>query len=77
MQEERDAYHSSKPDLQKTKKIFTQALEFEIYKKTIRYKNENKLAFFDKIITYEEVLCKKCESGEYQIREVFMYEGHL
>ena len=71
MQEEKEAYHSSKPNLEKIKKKFNQAIEFEIHIKVIRYKNENNLAFFDKVITHEEVLCKKHENGEYQVTEMF------
>ena len=44
---------------------------FEIYKKCIRYKNENNSAFFDEMIAHEGVLCKKGEDGAYQVREVF------
>ena len=72
MQEEREAYHATKKtDLEKTKRNFNQAMGFEIYKKSIRYKNENNSAFFDKMITHEGVLCKKGEDGVYQVREVF------
>ena len=50
---------------------FNSILEFEINAKLLRYKNENNIALFDKIITHESVLCEKQEDGEYQIREVF------
>ena len=39
--------------------------------KIIRHKNENSLAFFDKIMTHAEILCKKSENEEYEIRTVF------
>ena len=71
MQEEKEAYHSSKPSLERIKKKFNQTMEFEIHLKVIRYENENNIAFFDKVITHEEVLCKKLENEEYQITEVF------
>ena len=71
-QEERTAYHAlKKPNLEDTKKRFNQALGLEIHIKTIRYRNENNLAFLEKIITHAEVLCKKREDGEYEIRQVF------
>ena len=72
MQEEKEAYHSSKPNLGKIKKRFNQTMEFEILMKIIRYENENNLAFFDEIITHKkEVLCKKRENEKYQITEVY------
>ena len=68
MQEERFAYHAAtKPNLQKVLQKFVNSLLFEIQIKAVRYENENRLPFFDKIITYKEVLCKKGESGEYEI----------
>ena len=72
MQEEREAHYSpKKPNVENAKKIFNQGIGLEIHLKGIRYKNDNNLAFFDKMITHGEVLCKKGEDGEYQIREVF------
>ena len=72
MQEEREAYHTKNmPNLDKTKKRFNQTEGFEIQIKAFRYKNENNLEFFDKIITHAEVLCKKTEDGTYQVRQVF------
>ena len=72
MQEEREAHYApNKPNLEKTKQKFNKSMGLEIQIKAIRYKNENNLASFDKIITHAEVLCKKAEDGEYQIRHVF------
>ena len=70
-QEEREAHHSLKPNIEKTKRKFNQALEFEIYQKVIRYKNENNLDFLDKMITHAEVLCIKQSDGEYQEKKLF------
>ena len=72
MQEEREAYHApKKADLERIKRKFNQAMAFEIYKKSIRYKNENNSRFFDEMITHEGVLCTIGESGVYQVKEVF------
>ena len=71
-QEERAAYHTlKKPNLENTKKKINQALGFEIHLKIIRYRNENNLAFFEKIIAHGEVVCRKGEDGEYEIKQVF------
>ena len=43
-------------------------MKFEIDINVIRYKNENSLPFFDKIITHKEILCKKIEGGNYEIK---------
>ena len=72
MQEEREAHYAPNiSKLKKTKSKLNEIIGFEVQIKAIRYKNENNLAFFDKIITHAEVLCKKTEDGEYQIRHVF------
>ena len=71
-QEEGSAYNTlKKPNLENTKKKINQALGFEIHLKIIRYRNENNLAFFEKIITHADILCKKGEDGEYEITQVF------
>ena len=73
MQEERVAYHAStKPNIQKITKKINISFNFEIHMKAAQYKNENKLEFFDKIITYKEILCKKTENEEYEIRNIFV-----
>ena len=69
--EEREAYYSPNPNLQKTKLKLNEAMRSEIHIKAILYKNENNLLAFEKVLTYEEILCKKGEDGEYQIMEVF------
>ena len=73
LQTERAAYHITKKNnltrLAKTK--FRNALGMEIHIKAMRYKKEGKTDFFDKMITYGEVLCKKRQKGGYEIREIF------
>ena len=70
--EERAAYHSAKkPNLLNFKTKFNSILEFEINAKLLRYKNENNMAFFEKIITHEQALCKISQGGEYDIIKVF------
>ena len=68
---EREAHYAQGANQEKIRKKFNQAMGSEIFIKSFRYKNENNLALFDKIITHEAVLCKKEEDGEYQIRDVF------
>ena len=71
-QEERTAYHTKKnSNVENTKKKFNQTLSLEIHIKSIRYRNENNLEFWEKLITHGEVICKKDEDGEYEIRQVF------
>ena len=71
-EKERLCYHTSKkPDLEKAKQKFNEVVITEIKLKIIRHKNENSLAFFDKIMTHAEILCKKSENEEYEIRTVF------
>ena len=71
-QEERAAYHAIKKNkLENSKKNFNHAVRFEMNLKIIRYRKENNLAFLEKIITHGEVLCKKREDGEYEIKQVF------
>ena len=54
--EERAAYHSRKANLEKVKHYFNNIIQFEISKKAFRYKNENNLPFFDKIIAHAQAL---------------------
>ena len=67
---ERDA-HYAQINEEKIRKKFNEYMGSEILIKAFRYKNENNIGLFDKIITHESVLCEKQEDGEYQIREVF------
>ena len=72
MEEERRAYHAStKPNITRFLQKFNTSLKFEINSKIWRYKNENRSPFFDKIITHNELLCKKMENGEYEIKGLF------
>ena len=72
MQFERAAYHSpqyTSIDLFKAK--YNQAMAYEIKCLLIRYKNDNKLTTFDKLIAYKGILCKKIQEGEYQFQTIF------
>ena len=71
MKEEREAYYSSKSNLEKFKKKFNQTVGMEMKMKIFRYKNEGNLELLDKVITHGEVLCQKQENGDYQIRDTF------
>ena len=72
MQNEQKAYYApNKVNIEKTKTKFNQSMAFEMKMKMIRYKNENNLEFFNKILTHAEVLCEKVEEGEYRIKKVF------
>ena len=71
-QTERDAYHAPNMDIVKhVKTKFNNDLRSEIHIKAFRYKTEGNLDFFDKIITYSDILCKNRGDGEYEIRKVF------
>ena len=70
--EEREAYYSSrKPDISKFKKNFNHVVASEVKQKYIRCKFDNKLACFEKIMTHSDILCKKRENEEYEIKPVF------
>ena len=72
MEFERAAYHSPQStsiDLFKAK--YNQAMAYEIKCLLIRYKNDNKLTEFDKLIAYKGILCKKIQEGEYQFQTIF------
>ena len=72
LEEERAAHFTlKKTDIEKAKQKFNNVVESEILIKAFRYKNEQKLEFFDKIITHAEILCKKKEEGEYEIRHIY------
>ena len=70
-QAEKEAYHAKRIDLQKFKLQFNQKIVSEIRIKALQYKAENKIKYFEKIITHAGVLCKIGHDGEYQIRHVF------
>ena len=70
--EERLAYHlTKKTNSQNIKRKFNNALELEIILKILRYKNENNLLFFEKLITHGNILCSKIADEEYDIRTIF------
>ena len=71
MQEERVAHHApNQTNLEKTKIKVNQNMNSEIQTKAIQYKNENNLLSFDKMITYNEILCKK-RDDVYEVRQLF------
>ena len=67
MQYERTAFHSS-ANFNVFKAKFNQAMAYEIKCLMIRYKNENKLDIFDKLIAHKGILCKKIREGEYRFQ---------
>ena len=70
--EERIAYHSGKkPNFQTVKRKCNNALELEIILKILRFKNEKNVPFFEKLITYDNVLCSKRDDEDYEIRTIF------
>ena len=70
MQEERIAYHAAtKPNAQRFLQKFANSLRFEIQKKLIRYEHEDRLSFFDEVMTFQGVLCKKV-NGAYEIQNL-------
>lgn len=70
-EEEREAYYAGNgANFDKFKRKFNHVVGLEIHIKAFRYKSENKVEFFDKIITHAGVLCEKSDDGEYQIKEV-------
>ena len=72
IQEERIAYHATtKPNSRKVLQKFVHILRFEIQRKKIRYEHENRLSFFDPIITYKGILCTK-KDGTYQIENILI-----
>ena len=70
-EEEKIGFYTKKPNQQKVKQKFNDVVSSEIKLKAIRYRHENKLELFDKIMTHAEILCKKSEDGEYDIIQVF------
>ena len=70
-QEERAAYYTLQPSIEKVKVKLNVALDFEIYQKILRYRNNNNLDFFDKIITHAGVLCIKQCNEEYQVKRPY------
>ena len=72
MEMAREAYYApSRVNLERSKTKFNQNMPFEVKKKIIRYKNENNLAFFDKMIMFSNVLCEKIGDDEYRLKRVF------
>ena len=69
---ERKASKSSKlVSLDIFKARFNQSMAREIKQHLFRYKNENNLPTFDKIIAYQGILCDKVREGEYRFKLLF------
>ena len=70
--EERTAYHMSTiPNFDLFKRKFNSTMRREVNMKFLRYKNENKIDFFSKIITFGKALCYEIENEEFIIKDVF------
>lgn len=73
MQKEQEAYYNpNRGSVERTKVKFNQTMASEVKIKMIQYKNENNLAFFDKMITHAGILCEKVGEGEYCFKKVFL-----
>ena len=70
-QEEREAYTTKTPNLEKTKAKLNRKMHFEINKNFMRFKNEQNLASFEKIITHANVLCRQTGDDKYELRQIF------
>ena len=69
---ERKAYHSpAAASISTFKTIFNRAVAYDIKKLMIRFNHEGKIEYFDKVVAYREILCKKYQNGNYQVNEVF------
>ena len=66
---ERMACHSSKPvSFDTFKARFNQSMALEMKHHLYRFKNENKIPMFDKIIAYQGILCEKIQDREYRFK---------
>ena len=71
-EEERRSYHTKKkPNLQKAKRDFNYAVKWEIRIKLLQYEHSGNTDKLDKIITHGDILCKKGDDEQYQIRDIF------
>ena len=69
---ERSAYRQSKlPSVDIFKAKFNQAVAREIKHLIYRFKNEGRLAEFDKLVALKGILCEKKREGEYCLKKVF------
>ena len=72
-QTERAAYHSpTLPILPHIKENFNYELGLEIRIKAFRHKHQGEINSFEKIITHNNILCKKEQNGEYKVNDVFI-----
>ena len=75
MQEERPSFHAStQPNVNKVIQKYISFVQFEVRKKIMLYQNEKRLSIVDKIISYKGNLCKKGESGKYEIGNILLYQ---
>ena len=69
---ERSAYHQSKvPTMDLFKAKFNQTVAREIKLLMYRFKNEGRLAQFDKIVAFKGILCEKKGEKEYCLKKIF------
>ena len=70
--EERTAYNMSTiPNFMLFKQRFNSTMRREIRGNFLRYKNENKIDFFSKIMTYGKALCGEMVNEEFIIKDIF------
>ena len=75
MQEERKAYNSNtKPNIVQFQNKFNQTIQLEISTKITQYRNQTNFENVEKIITHADVLCKKNDDGEFDLKTVFQDE---
>ena len=73
MKMEQEAYHTpNKVNVAQAKVKFNQSMALQVKRKLYQYKYENKLEFFDKIVTHANVLCQKVADDEYRMKQVFL-----
>ena len=69
--EKKAHYTKQIPNLVSFKQNFNHHIAFLVRLKIIRYRNENKLDLFDKLMTYSNILCIKGDNDQYSIADVF------
>ena len=69
---EKTALHAPKMDcIRKIKAKLNQMVQEEIRIKIYQFQDQGKKEQFEKIITFENVICEKMENGEYTCKNVF------
>ena len=69
---EKQAYYTSNVNTKRIQEKLQSKMTAEIFLNVHRYEKENRLSFYDDIITHGSVICKKTEDGEYKITELFI-----